>query len=685
MARPKLPLHLSAAQHAELTRLVQTPSTPQKIVRRARIALLAAAGKDNRQIAVELNTSHVTVGQWRQRVLDLGLIGLQEAPRPGRPKTLPAHKVRTVVTEVAQPSKEGAHWSCRSMARHSGLSRSAVQRLWAANDLKPHRTRTFKPSTNPQFETKFWDVMGLYLNPPVLALVLCCDEKGKCQVLERTQPGLPLGQGHIATRTYDYYRHGMGILFAALNYLNGKILAERAARHRHQEWLKFLQAIEKTAPAGVAVHLILDNYATHKHPKVRRWLAQRPHFHLHFTPTRAAWLNLVERFFRNLNQDVLLPGSFASVGELTAAIWDYLAERNFKPQRYEWRAEEKAVLEKIHRVREALATQSPVKKDNLDTHGQIAAALEQRVNVHFSWKLFFHESNRIEAVYVTQHRDHPAHDHEFVEIVVVTGGSCLHQHVLGEQRLGKGDAFLMRPGAWHAYRNCRNLALYDCCFDPGIIGRELSWMIDNPLLGRLLWSIPLSPAQRGMVLMHLPDSELTLCWKVLDALCALSTTDSMCYQGDRVGLLVQLLSALSRQLPGPAPAIKSTKPHPATLAALKLIDNDPTQPWTMKSLAAQVHVNPAYLTRQFDAVARLPPMAYLRRRRLELATALLANSKHPVSNVGNLVGWPDPNYFTRRFRAEFGLSPSAYRSRFLKTRAAANGGKPNPGQSGKAS
>jgi len=243
-----------------------------------------------------------------------------------------------------------------------------VQRLWAANDLKPHRTRTFKLSTDPQFETKFWDVVGRYLNPPTRALVLCCDEKSQCQALERTQPGLPLGQGHIATRTHDSYRHGTVTLFAALNYLNGKILAERAPRHRHHEWLKFLQAIETAAPAGVDVPLILDNYATHKHPKVLRWLAQRPHFHRHFTPTSASWLNLVERFFRDLSQDVLRPGSFASVGELTAAIWDYLAERNLKPQRYEWRAEGKAILEKIRRARETRASQSPVKKNFSETH-----------------------------------------------------------------------------------------------------------------------------------------------------------------------------------------------------------------------------------------------------------------------------------------------------------------------------
>ena len=361
MARPKLPLVLTAEQSRELQRLIQAPATPQKIVRRARIVSLAAQGQDNDEIADALDTSTVTVGLWRQRFVDLGLAGLVEAPRPGRPATLDADKARRVLSEVVQPPKGFGRWSCRRMARQVGLSKDAVQRLWAANDLKPHRTRTFKLSTDPQFETKFWDVVGLYLNPPTRALVLCCDEKSQCQALERTQPGLPLGQGHIATRTHDYYRHGTVTLFAALNYLNGKVLAERAPRHRHQEWLKFLQAIEKAAPAGVDVHLILDNYATHKHPKVLRWLAQRPHFHLHFTPTSASWLNLVERFFRDLSQDVLRPGSFASVGELTAAIWDYLAQRNLKPQRYEWRADGKVILEKIQRARAALAPQPHIK------------------------------------------------------------------------------------------------------------------------------------------------------------------------------------------------------------------------------------------------------------------------------------------------------------------------------------
>jgi transposase len=361
MARPKLPLELTLEQSRELQRLIRAPATPQKVVRRAQIVSLAAQGQDNSEIAVALNTSTVTAGLWRQRFVDLGLAGLVEAPRPGRPPTLDAEKARRVLSEVVQPPRNSGRWSCRRMARHVGLSKDAVQRLWAANDLKPHRTRTFKLSHDPQFELKFWDVVGLYLDPPVRSVVLCCDEKSQCQALERTQPGLPLKQGEICTRTHDYYRHGTITLFAALNYLNGKILAERAPRHRHQEWLKFLKTIEGQTPAGVDIHVILDNYATHKHPKVNTWLKRHPRFHLHFTPTSASWLNLVERFFRDLSQDVVLPGSFTSVNQLTKAIWDYLADRNLRPVRYEWRADGKTILEKIQQARAVLAQQPIVK------------------------------------------------------------------------------------------------------------------------------------------------------------------------------------------------------------------------------------------------------------------------------------------------------------------------------------
>lgn len=228
MARPKLDLVLLPEQKRELERLAKAPGSRQKTVLRARIALLAGQGWDNARIAQELKTSRVTVGLWRQRFLDLGLAGLEEEPRPGRPSTLEGEKASRVLTEVVQPPKNRARWSCRSMAKHVGLNKDAVQRLWAANDLKPHRTRLFKVSTDPQFEAKFWDVVGLYLDPPTQAVVLCCDEKSQCQALERSQPGLPLGAGQIRTRTHDYYRHGTITLFAALNYLNGKVIAQRA-------------------------------------------------------------------------------------------------------------------------------------------------------------------------------------------------------------------------------------------------------------------------------------------------------------------------------------------------------------------------------------------------------------------------------------------------------------------------
>ena len=302
--------------------------------------------------------------------------------------------------------------------------------------------------------------------------------------------------------------------------------------------------------------------------------------------------------------------------------------------------------------------------------------MDQDVNMHLTWADAFNDANRIEANFNEQHAAIPAHDHEFTEIVVVLRGSCRHYHAKGEQLIGKGDAFLMRPGAWHAYRQCRNLTLYNCCFDPGILGRELGWMIDDPNLGRLLWSIPLSPAQHGMVTVHLPDAELISCLRILDNLCALSRADVLNYRPDRVGLLVQLLGAMARHLPTVVALPKHAKPHSSTMAALKLIDDDPTRDWSLQTLAANVHANPDYLARTFSAVAGLPPMAYLRRRRLELASSFLANSEHPVGEVGNLVGWPDASYFSRRFRAEFGLSPSAYRSRFLSIRATA---KPDPG------
>ena len=240
------------------------------------------------------------------------------------------------------------------MGEAVGVSHSTVQRIWAANDLKPHRIRTFKLSTDKQFEEKFWDVIGLYLNPPERALVLCCDEKSQCQALERSQPGLPLGIGHICTKTHDYIRHGTITLFAALNYLDGRIISRTEAKHTHVEWLRFLKQIYRETPKEMDVHIIADNYGTHKHPKVKVWLGKHPRFHMHFTPTSSSWLNLVERFFADLTADVVRDGSFNSVGKLVRDIEAYLASRNESPRRYQWRAKGEDILRKIERARAAM-------------------------------------------------------------------------------------------------------------------------------------------------------------------------------------------------------------------------------------------------------------------------------------------------------------------------------------------
>ncbi len=285
-------------------------------------------------------------------------------------------------------------------------------------------------------------------------------------------------------------------------------------------------------------------------------------------------------------------------------------------------------------------------------------------NIHVSWSRYFDNVLQIVAALVEDHEDYPPHDHEFVEVVVVVGGSCLHETALGKKTITRGDVFVFRPGAWHAYSQCKDLALYDCCFFPGILGRELGWMIDEPLLGRLLWSIPLSPAQHGTVLLRLPESALRKCRKTLDELVGLSTPDKVNHPV-RLGLLIQLLATVAQHLPVESKR-EPPKPNPSVIAALKLIDDHPEDAWSLESLAARVHVLPDYLTRSFNKVAALPPMAYLRRRRLEMATSLLTRSEYSMSEVGSLVGWPDANYFTRRFRAEFGLTPTAYRKRFSK-------------------
>ena len=356
MARPVCTIELTPEERTELRRRTISPTVSQRDGLRARIILLRSRGRKEADVARAVGTSINTVSTWSKRFEQNGLNGLEDRPGRGRKSWLAPEKVRQVVTQVVQPPKGKKKWSTRSMAAAVGVSHQSVHRIWKNNDLKPHLVRTFKISNDPQFEQKFWDVIGLYLNPPDRALVLCCDEKSQCQALERTQPGLPLGIGHIRNRTPDYYRHGTITLFAALNYLDGKILARTETRHTHVEWLRFLKQIEQETPPDLQLHLIVDNYATHKHKKVRQWLKRHPRGAIHFTPTGSSWMNLVERFFADLTQDCVREGSFESVRALIEAIDEFLAVRNEEPKRYVWRAKGEDILRKIERAKAALAT-----------------------------------------------------------------------------------------------------------------------------------------------------------------------------------------------------------------------------------------------------------------------------------------------------------------------------------------
>lgn len=358
MGRPIKHLEATVEERIELRHRVRAATTPQRDSVRARIILLRLRGEKVEEVARQLGVSVACVCKWSSRFEMQGLEGLKDAPGRGRKPSLAKDKVEQVLTRVTQPPKGRQRWSVRTMAKAVGISHDSVHRIWKANDLKPHLTRTFKLSRDPQFEDKFWDVIGLYLNPPDRALVLCCDEKSQCQALERTQPGLPLGVGHIRTQTHDYYRHGTITLFAALNYLDGKIISRTEARHTHVEWLRFLKQLDRETPSDLELHLIVDNYATHKHAKVKAWLAYHPRFHIHFTPTGSSWLNLVERFFADITQDAIRDGSFSSVRQLVATIEDYLALRNEQPKRYQWHAKGEEILDKIQRARQALTTAS---------------------------------------------------------------------------------------------------------------------------------------------------------------------------------------------------------------------------------------------------------------------------------------------------------------------------------------
>ena len=357
MARPISILELTDAERAELERRVNAPTTAMRDHLRARIILRRSAGVTQTQVAAELGVSKACVNQWSQRFEREGLAGLQDRPGRGRRSSIAPEKVVQVILRATQPPAPRTRWSVRTMAAAVGLSPDSVHRIWRANEIKPHVVKTFKVSTDPQFAEKFWDVIGLYLDPPERALVLCCDEKSQCQALERTQPGLPLRSGSARTQTHDYRRHGTITLFAALNYLDGKLISRTEVQHTHIEWLRFLKQIDRETPPSVDLHLIVDNYCTHKDHRVRAWLAKHPRFHLHFTPTSASWLNLIERFFADLTQEVIREGSFDSVRALVADIERYLADRNLMPKPYKWKATGEAILRKIQRARAALAAQ----------------------------------------------------------------------------------------------------------------------------------------------------------------------------------------------------------------------------------------------------------------------------------------------------------------------------------------
>ena len=349
---------MSSEQKNQLMAWVRAPSAPQKIVLRSRICLLAHEGQSNCSIAQELGTSRPTVILWRKRFVESGVSGLEHEPaRTAHVNRTEEALVKKIVDTTLQTHPPDAtHWSTRTLARHLGISHMTVARVWDRHGLQPHRVRTFKLSKDKQFIEKLTDVVGLYLNPPDKALVLCVDEKSQIQALDRTQPGLPLKRGRCGTMTHDYVRHGTTTLFAALNVLEGTVIGECFSRHRHEEFLKFMRQIDRQTPSEMNLHLIVDNYATHKHPAVKQWIVKHPRFHLHFTPTSSSWLNLVERWFAEITRKRIRRGSFHSVANLIEAIESYIQHNNSTPKPFHWTKRVDQILEKVGRCKDATVT-----------------------------------------------------------------------------------------------------------------------------------------------------------------------------------------------------------------------------------------------------------------------------------------------------------------------------------------
>jgi len=356
MSRKAPSIVLSAAERATLDGWSRGRSLPHRQVIRARIVTMAAAGVDSQDIAKVLTVSRPTVQLWRQRFLALRVGGLEkDAPRPGRNPRIPPEKINAVVEATLHSTPRNAtHWSTRSMAQAQGLSEASVRRIWRQHNLKPHLIETFKLSRDKRFVEKLHDVVGLYLNPPDKALVLCVDEKSQIQALDRTQPLLPLRPGIPARQTHDYKRNGTTTLFAALSMLDGKVIGDCMPRHRHQEFIRFLRRIDAETPPELDLHLIVDNYGTHKHPRVVSWIHRHPRFHLHFTPTSSSWLNLIERWFREITDKRIRRGTFRNVRALIAAITQYLENHNQNPHVFVWSAPVERILAKIAKCKEAL-------------------------------------------------------------------------------------------------------------------------------------------------------------------------------------------------------------------------------------------------------------------------------------------------------------------------------------------
>jgi transposase len=355
MSRTTKPIILESAEQATLETWSRSRSLPLRQVQRGKIILMAAGGVSNQEIAATLGLSRPTIQLWRERFLALRLAGLEkDAPRPGRKHRIAPAKIKAVVEATLHTKPQNAtHWSTRSMAKAQHLSEASIRRIWRMHNLKPHLIETFKLSRDKHFVEKLTDVVGLYLNPPEKALVLCVDEKSPIQALERTQPLLPLRSGIPARQTHDYKRNGTTTLFAALSMLNGKVIGDCMPRHRHQEFIRFLKKIDTQTPTDQDLHLIVDNYATHKHPRVKAWFKRHPRFHLHFTPTSSSWLNMVERWFREITDKRIRRGSFSSVPELISAINEYLENHNQNPQVFVWSASVEKILGKINKCKEA--------------------------------------------------------------------------------------------------------------------------------------------------------------------------------------------------------------------------------------------------------------------------------------------------------------------------------------------